>query len=1828
MHSTVLSEASRKAAQTALTPKSYFRVIKSSRYLEVELRLIQWFGVIAGGFLLGPIHLFPLESAVLRSSVSVTDGMSVRCDLGKVTSPDPLRGAPPVRTPLTDIEDQHSGSRPDSSGFLPPAGEGGITKSCLQSFLHCAPVRCIETVARFLDLPSFVVLLSLNSSLLQLCDSSALQPCWTHFALIQRILRHGENVLLPRLSPISLPLGRGKGGGCGGRPAGRGNGRNTLNEDDKDRMSPCQTFSRLLPRVTRLDLVRIGSLNSNWRNKNFLTEQRQVICSGEALDKAYVLPAPPFKSSFIEYSVAPDAQLNLQACPSVGLPACLQPPCARGSVDGTPLFTVTPSTRIFAIDATARASHGQSVEVKLPLLPAKLPVEPGPLIKFGSYAPKCWMVGEDDTPLHFGAAVAATTGVSGSVTRVSQSQRKRQQRQLRQQQLHRLHISYVHVVPHPLLPCPSDATKGETLKCSSRDSPPLLFAAASPFGTSNKTQVPLGSGNPGVRDGDAAEGLGLCPSVRLLCVCLPPIEIEMAPSAEGAFSQGAGGGESKEELGRTAEETKPDGGCEPRAAATSEDCGSAQLRAPPVEMADNTPGCAAICTASCGTDGEETVPVAAPPGTPVLHPTVVTSLRRSLPSPTPRGWPVAVCSYSPKGSRFLAHAIVCCSLREGETLKSARGRLWYKEKRLKREHRYIAPGRASACVDDEGHGLAPSVGGSWPRHVTMRNEPRRNSSIMKAISFSLQHHPLAVFVGMVAVGTSAGRILCTPPPRCLVRRCYCEGECLAALKVGTSRGPYWDSPACDYVTSDDGINGVRRMSGQEAVSCKYSPKEAETGSDVPSLGISTSSHCPAVTAAKAGCGVAFFEVGDFGEGGGAVDYVELVRGTPWASRVQRKGQPQLLIPTRQRDFSWHWTQAPTAVAERRVHSDVFADGTAARNTFCGGLEAEALWLFACSKEAGLKIFRFMWSIQDGIVDGTAVGSRGGLQATCGTWRCVFTVRGSCQLVSFDINNGIIALCTPTDSRVYFLCFRHLLPAHIYLSNTTGPPVVSAEDMGSFARCGLPRPQHVPSCGYLAVQQQQYSSLLQSPAESARLELLVARRPSFLQPLGGRRWVVIDGAVIRVVQIKVKDAAVQRKPPDAARQELLQATLTGTPEEQLRQLRRPVVEEPELPWALGSQAVPELQTVRLCVFSHPRTIYQCAFDGVRRLVTVDLQEVLMVWDLQRYTKLCDLDLMANGSRHRGRSCSPEAQGCGEDGGDMYLISDGLCSDNESMRRNYPRRGSHGGLGSGVKSNSAKLSRKAAKLSLKKQFGTSWMQKRVLAQCSNAQHHQGRQVVHGRGPSADMSDILCNRTSSHSGEGIIVGGVWFACSSLEPALQLQSLYDMQKESGGSKHASSGPAAGAKQRVGYNHNGNGVETDATKSKGGSDQAEDSSSINATPAVPACEPARADDELSRGPYGDEKGENIQPLLSIAAAVCYADDFPPLGREAIYSQGAGQRKRNHSVPREPGTAPVQHPSSVTSHTAPVASATKDVQLSENYSKKVDVASYHGLSPPCAATWAGTGDSCINGKSMQPSSDLDATNNANTCDGGRPSFAAVVAAGGSSNSGCQRTGWASGPTDPSLLIGLLGEEGARALQEAASALGMSTEELYIQQITEWEQMQRRSRERNRMERNIPGQQEHELAGDTPVHSSGQDMTTTGACLEGLQQPALGLQDVRDGSQEKEQAKNTADEGILGSGAESSSRLPSTHGHSATPQVSPLQESGSPQRPSPRLPPLPMPAIHSLENRMVGLLGRQRYAARLGPNAQRRHVTAVCLSETSLALLFKNLKTWQIWTFSP
>lgn len=899
-----------------------------------------------------------------------------------------------------------------------PTVEGESVKSSLESFLHYAPVRCIEAVARFLDLQSFVSTLSLNSSLLQLCDSSALQPCWTHFALIQRILRHGENVLLPSLSPMSLPSLRGSEGRGAGWGRARRNGKN--HADDKEVVSPCQTFSRLLPRVTRLDLVRIGSLNSNWRNKNFSSEQRQVICCGEALDKAFVLPAPPFESSFSEYSVAPDSQLDLQACPSVGVPACLQPMSTCSSVGTTPVFTVLPSSRIFAVHAAAGAQHSRSVEVKLPLLPAKIPREPDPLIKFGGHAPKGWLLGEYEVPLQ--ATPAATVEGAEPAGRISQSARKRRQRQQRQQQAHRLHMTWVHITPHPLCSC-SKSIAGEHSRSSSGEGSPSFYHPSRTT-RSNKDSYVRRGGRPGVSDPGFIDGLGHCPRVNLLCLCLPPIEIEDPASVNSGVSGGGRPGESNEKNGSgTANETEQaeeDPTC--RRAAAFDVVGSVKNDVAPVE----TPEIRKPCTKPTVTDSDDDDGGNPSEAAPVPRPAPVTLKRPQLPPTIDRVWPVALCSYSPKGLRFLAHAVVCCSLLEGETLISARSRLWYKAKRQKRALRCSASKNGSSDFGEEAQ--APFVFSATAEEPSIRTQTRdlrSRTSDTKAISFSMQQHPAAVFVGMIAVGTSKGRILCTPPPRCLVRSCYCESGCFEGIKLGGLGGENENGCGTHDARSSNEARSVQSTCAKWPESCgrfvniEQSPPECY-GSPV----ISSSGCCPPdTTAAKAGCGVAFSEVGSFGDGGGPVDYIELVRGTPWAPCSQRQDKPQLLIPIQQRGSSWHWTRAPVAAGQRQGVVDATTEQASACSVFCGGLEAEALWLFAYSKDAGLKVFRFMWSPEGSERVGGGLAKCAEAQTACGGWRCVLTIRGNCQLISLDLNNGIISVCTPTDSKVCFLCFK-------------------------------------------------------------------------------------------------------------------------------------------------------------------------------------------------------------------------------------------------------------------------------------------------------------------------------------------------------------------------------------------------------------------------------------------------------------------------------------------------------------------------------------------------------------------------------------------------------------------------------------------------------------------------------------------------------------------------------------------------------------------------------------------------------------------------------------
>lgn len=829
--------------------------------------------------------------------------------------------------------------------------------------------------------------------------------------------------------------------------------------------------------------------------------------------------------------------------------------------------------------------------------------------------------------------------------------------------------------------------------------------------------------------------------------------------------------------------------------------------------------------------------------------------------------------------------------------------------------------------------------------------------------------------------------------------------------------------------------------------------------------------------------------------------------------------------------------------------------------------------------------------------------------------------GTAASNSSKMNNCTVVCCL----LLVLFYSQHLLPAHIYLPNTTEPLVIPAKDLASFGRTGLPRPQHVPLDGFLAVPQPQFTSSLQSPPECARLELLVARRPSFLQPLGGRRWVVIDGSVIRVVKIKLKNAVDNLKPLDAAQQELLHFSLNGTPTEHLRQLRRPIVNDPELPWALKPPAAPELHAIRLCVFSHPRNIYHCAFDGVRRLVTIDLREVLMIWDLQRYTKLCELDLMASGeSLSRGDPCSQE-EGCNEDGGDICLSSDGPCSENETIGRSHSKKGCAGDVKVGSKLSGAKAMRKAAKLSRRKQFGSGWMEKQILA-------HRNSTALHTTGHSTNTFGLPGNRAAPQPEERVSVGGVWFSSSSLEPALQLQALYDIRKET-------------ADGRTLHDHKGATRQADSTGNEGTAEGKPECASADGgytsgagcEPFSLPCKPTKARRHLKVGSSLPTNFESLDPELSTAVSVSYASDFPPLSTEPLSMQVRENTKQHHSLSEACTTPSAQPPSLVASRSTRIASkASAGMPNTENYSQQITTASSRGIS---ALSWALTGLSSKDEQPVQQMPRVKSSNGTKADGGGRQSFAAVVAAAASSSVGCPKTGWASSPAESSFFIDLLGEEGARALQESAAALGMSIEELYIQQVVQWEGLQQRSHQRAQVGAISKGHEERVTRSNPFPHRNGEERTAAHARPDGNTDPASDQQDVSNAARgvrrPKEACSSARTLHSSDAGSSNSCKISESRPHQevrGAPQPSTLHGSAPTLRASLRLRPLSMSVLNNCgprsESRMVGLLGRHNCVTRLGPNAQRRHVTALCLSETSVALLFKNLKTWQIWTFAP
>lgn len=854
---------------------------------------------------------------------------------------------------------------------------------------------------------------------------------------------------------------------------------------------------------------------------------------------------------------------------------------------------------------------------------------------------------------------------------------------------------------------------------------------------------------------------------------------------------------------------------------------------------------------------------------------------------------------------------------------------------------------------------------------------------------------------------------------------------------------------------------------------------------------------------------------------------------------------------------------------------------------------------------------------------------------------------------------------------------------------------------------------VPFGGFLATQQE--GLVVQAPPQCSRAEFMVPRRPSFVVPLGGRRFAVIDGSVIRVVQVNLKkkaaaDAAaaaaapaappVTRQAADVFRQD---QGLTQTPSRSryypkpLRLLHHMLAVEPLSPWKTAPPPAPEVEATRLCAFSHNRWIYQCAFDGVRRLVTVDLREVLMIWDLQRCTKLFHIDLMARGGSRSKRSLAGEVSGTDElekeNGADMNLSSDGIDTEQERelMRRHACRGADSDEVGPG----GGRAVRKAGKLSLKKQFGRGWMQRQILAHRGDAEQQLLQQQRPQASPILHASRESQDPASLHGVDGTSVGGVWFPSSALEPSLQLQLLYDSHRDvlcsgqkqpakaGSGRQHqaATTGNIPVAAGSSGFTQ---GIEQhqelrgDANVWEAASGAASDIGVDSLKRKDLAADAGKVEDLRATGfertGFSERFGEGSEDAESVAAsAISYAADFPPLSspaasvrlgerggphlqtlsqedfrgftnacirvpaeqRRATNAQQGGRVLPVHAAlksMRQPDRQAPQNGADLQLFFDQVAETEVNIsaeELPRTRSRSCNSPAVANVLPITPLVPGGSAKACSSaeegaGQAVResPIRGGGLADGGLPVEGARPSFAAVAAAAAAASSGsCQRTGWASGPTNLSWLISVVGEDSARALQEAASALGTTTEELYIQQLVQWDQLQQRGLCKS-----------SGRAHERSAKGSCLDLACSQHSRKDFQLQAFPAEHFVDEKLRNKEQLTTAEanqserERLRGFEASGPPAGRALLGSLSLDASQPLHAGTTFQR---------LPATvnsHNfrshLRSSMVGLLGRQRCMARLGPNAQQRHVAAVCLSETCMALLFKNLKTWQIWEFSP
>ncbi|KEP65012.1 UNVERIFIED_CONTAM: hypothetical protein HHA_244130 [Hammondia hammondi] len=291
----------------------------------------------------------------------------------------------------------------------------------------------------------------------------------------------------------------------------------------------------------------------------------------------------------------------------------------------------------------------------------------------------------------------------------------------------------------------------------------------------------------------------------------------------------------------------------------------------------------------------------------------------------------------------------------------------------------------------------------------------------------------------------------------------------------------------------------------------------------------------------------------------------------------------------------------------------------------------------------------------------------------GKWECMYNMAGQFDLLTVDLQWGVFALSTPVDSKILFLSFRKLL-SHTQVSfsspglentpsaspgssssprlhpsssssfsssfcggaavassaqaSASAPPHCSSTSLWSSASAAFETARVVPPGGFPARARPGFAtSPLMCPTAGSVGKIFVASPPTCLVALGGGRWAAAVGRSLRLLQVHYEEekGETNGRPArgGAAGERAERRRRAGSASE-----RRGAEDSS---FSAGSPsspqgAPPSLRCSSLCVLSgHDARIYRLAFDGCRRVVSVDLSEVLIVWDTLRQRKLLGVDL---------------------------------------------------------------------------------------------------------------------------------------------------------------------------------------------------------------------------------------------------------------------------------------------------------------------------------------------------------------------------------------------------------------------------------------------------------------------------------------------------------------------------------------------------------------------------------------------------------------------------